>query len=88
MKHQYHFGSPNYAVLKEVAAVSALISDLDRTVLLLENDIATEEERAGVSDPFNTAYPIVARMMTATPGQSERNHRRARTATFVPNRGG
>ena len=65
MKHQYHFGSPNYAVLKEVAAVSALISDLDRAVRLLENDIATEEERAGVSDPFNTAYPIVARMMTA-----------------------
>jgi hypothetical protein len=65
MKHQYHFGSPNHAVLKEVARVSALISDLDRVVRILETDIATEEERAGVSDPFNAGYPVLARMMTA-----------------------
>jgi flagellar FliJ protein len=65
MKHQYHFGSPNYAVLKEVARVSALISDLDRIVRILETDIATEEERAGVSDPFNANYPILARILTA-----------------------
>ena len=65
MKHQYQYGNTNYAVLKEAARLSALISDLDRVVRILENDIATEEERAGISDPFNAAYPILARMMTA-----------------------
>jgi hypothetical protein len=65
MKHQYHFGSPNYPPFKEVAKVSALISDLDRVARVLESDIAAEEERSGVSDPFDAAYPILARMMTA-----------------------
>jgi septation ring formation regulator EzrA len=65
MNHQYHFGSPNYPLLKEVAQVSALISDLDRVVRALESNIAAEEERSGVSDPFNANYPILARMMTA-----------------------
>jgi hypothetical protein len=63
MKHPYHFGSSNYAALKEAAKVRALMGDLDRTVRLLERDIAIEEERARVSDPFNTAYPILARTM-------------------------
>jgi hypothetical protein len=65
MKHPYHFGNPNYAALKETAKVRALMGDLDRTVRLLERDIATEEERARVSDPFNAAYPILARTMAA-----------------------
>jgi hypothetical protein len=65
MKHQYHFGSPNNPVLKEVAQLSALISNLDRIARILDSDIATEEERAGVSDPCNANYPILARMMTA-----------------------
>jgi hypothetical protein len=65
MKHQYHFGSPNYPLLKEVAQLSALVSNLDRVVRVLESDIAAEEERAGVSDPHNANYPILARMMTA-----------------------
>jgi hypothetical protein len=64
MKHRYHFGS-HCAVPKEVARVSALISDLDRVARILESDISTEEKRAGVSDPQNTAYPSLARIMTA-----------------------
>jgi hypothetical protein len=65
MKHQYHFGSPNYPLLKEVAQLSALVSNLDRVVRVLDSDIAAEEERSGVSDPQNAAYPSLARMMTA-----------------------
>jgi hypothetical protein len=64
MKHRYHFGSPNYPA-KEVAKVTALIGNLDRIARILDSDIATEEERAGVSDPCNANYPILARMMTA-----------------------
>ena len=65
MKHQYHFGSPDGAALSEAAKLKALISDLDRVVQILDSHIATEEERARVSDPFSAAYPILARVMTA-----------------------
>ena len=65
MKHRYHFGSPNYPVPKEVAQVSALISNLDRVARILDSDIATEEERAGVSDPNIRQLSVLARMMTA-----------------------
>ena len=63
MKHQYHSGSDS--ARKEATKVKALISELDRRVRLLESDIAREEGVAGVSDPFNAAYPVLARMMTA-----------------------
>ena len=65
MKHQSHFGSPRYVVLKQAAKVRCLISDLDRIVRILDGDIAVEEDRAGVSDRFNAAYPVLARMMIA-----------------------
>jgi hypothetical protein len=65
MKHQYHFGRAPNAELKEAARVGALIGDLYRIVRILDNDIATEEERAGVSDPFNANYPTLARILTA-----------------------
>jgi septation ring formation regulator EzrA len=65
MNQQYHFGSSNYPLLKEAAQLSALIGNLDRVVRVLESDIATEEERAGVSDPHNANYPVLARTMTA-----------------------
>jgi len=65
MKHLYNFGSPNYAALNDAAKLRTLISDLNRVVRMLNCEIATEEERAGVLDPFNAAYPILARMLTA-----------------------
>jgi hypothetical protein len=65
MKHQRHFGSASDVALREVARISALISDLDRVVRVLDSDIATEEERVRVSDPFDPTYPILARTLTA-----------------------
>jgi len=64
MKHQHHF-DPNDVSLREMAQISALIGDLDRCSRLLDSEIVTEEERAGVSDPFNGAYPVLARSLTA-----------------------
>jgi hypothetical protein len=64
MKHQHHF-DPSDVALREVAQISALISDLDRCGRLLDSEIVTEEERAGVSDPLNGAYPVLARSLTA-----------------------
>ena len=65
MKHQRHYGSASDVALSEVARISALISDLDRVVRILDCDIATEEERGRVSDPFDATYPILARTLTA-----------------------
>jgi hypothetical protein len=65
MKHQRHFGSSSDLGLREVARISALIGDLDRVVRILDSDIATEEERVRVCDPFDPTYPIVARMLRA-----------------------
>src|SRR5579871_6736578 len=65
MKHQPRFGSSEYAAVKEAAKLRALICDLDRVVRILENDVATEEAYAGVSNPRSGAYPILARVIAA-----------------------
>ena len=65
MKHQRHFGSATVISLRKVAQISALISDLDRRVQILDCSIAAEEERARVFGPSDAAYPILARTLTA-----------------------
>jgi hypothetical protein len=65
MKRQYHFERPDDAALKHAAKLRTLISDLHRVVRILDCDIAMQEKHAGVSDPFSTAYPVLARTMTA-----------------------
>jgi hypothetical protein len=65
MKHQYQFGKPDDAALLAATKVRALIGDLDRVVRILDSDIAVEEERAGIADPYDAAYPILARMLAA-----------------------
>jgi hypothetical protein len=51
------------SVLREVAVISRILTDLVRTVQLIESDIAAEEERAGVSDRSDVKYPILARTL-------------------------
>jgi hypothetical protein len=65
MKQRYYSGSLTDAARREAAKVGALIDELDRRVRIIESDIAREEAAAGVSDPVNAAYPILARMMIA-----------------------
>jgi hypothetical protein len=65
MKLQRDFKTASDTALREAAQISALISDLDRAVRIINQDIAAEEERARVSDRSNPAYPIFARMLTA-----------------------
>jgi hypothetical protein len=66
MKHQRHFGSANVIPLREVAQIGAFIGDLDRRAQLLDHDIAAEEERAQVFNPFDAAYPVLARKLAAS----------------------
>jgi septation ring formation regulator EzrA len=65
MKHQRHFERASDVALREAAQISTMISDLDRLVQLLDCDIATEEERARISDRSDRVYPILARTLAA-----------------------
>jgi hypothetical protein len=49
----------------EAAKIRKMIADLSRTVLILNSDIAAEEERVGISDRSEATYPILARMLAA-----------------------
>jgi hypothetical protein len=62
VKHPRHF-DPSDVELREAWQISALIEDLDRVVQILDCDIATEEERAGVFKPSHRFYPVVARSL-------------------------
>jgi hypothetical protein len=63
VKHQRDFKKASNIGLGEAAQISALISDLDRIVRIIDADIVHEEKAAGWFDPSNAAYPIVARML-------------------------
>jgi hypothetical protein len=65
MKHQRHFEIANATALREAAVIQTMMDDLNRTVRLLECDVATEEERARIFDRSNAAYPILARTLAA-----------------------
>ena len=63
MKHQRHFDTSE-AAQRDATQIRKMIGDLDRTVHLLDCDIATEEQRARISDRSAVAYPVLARMLT------------------------
>jgi hypothetical protein len=62
MKHQRHFDASDVA-FREAEQIRTLIADLDRLVQILNCDIASEEERAGVADRSEAAYPMLARTL-------------------------
>ena len=62
MRHQRHFDTSE-AVQREAVQIWKMIVNLDRSVQLLNCDIATEEERTGIFDHSDIAYPILARML-------------------------
>jgi uncharacterized protein YqeY len=62
MKHQPHFDTRE-STQREAVQIWKMIVDIDRTVRLLKCDITTEEERVGISDRSDAAYPILARML-------------------------
>jgi hypothetical protein len=59
MKHQRHFDT-SAAAHREAAQIRKMIGDLDRIIQLLSCDITTEEERVGISDRSDVAYPTLA----------------------------
>ena len=65
MRHQHQHESANAIAPRQVSWIAALINNLDQRAQLLDQDIATEEERAQVFDPSHHAYPILATALTA-----------------------
>jgi hypothetical protein len=64
MKYQRHFDT-NEAARRETALIWKMIGDLDRSVQLLNADIAVEENRVWIFDRSDAAYPILARSLAA-----------------------
>jgi len=61
MKHQRHLRS----AVREATEVTILIADLSRIVDILNVDIASKEEEAGVTDHARPEYPALARELRA-----------------------
>jgi hypothetical protein len=64
MKHQRHFDT-KAAAQRETALIWKMIDELDRSVQLLNTDIAVEENRVWIFDRSDAAYPILARSLAA-----------------------
>jgi hypothetical protein len=63
LKHSHYLERESNVAVRETATISALINDLDRVVRILDQDIATEEERGGVFNPTKPDYPALARTL-------------------------
>jgi hypothetical protein len=64
MKHQRHFDT-KAAAQRQTALIWKMIDELDRSVQLLNADIAIEENRVWIFDRSDAAYPMLARSLAA-----------------------
>src|ERR1700738_3498779 len=67
MKHQRRFDLGNRVVLSEttkntgmIADITATIPDIAARIKTLDREIAKEEQRARIFNPFDPAYPMLA----------------------------
>jgi hypothetical protein len=63
MNMQRRFGISSATALREDTTIRTLMDDLDRTMQVVECDIATEEQRAGIFDRADAKYPVLARAL-------------------------
>jgi hypothetical protein len=64
MQHQY-LENVRQTSTTESERLRGMIADLSRRVLLLDSDVAAEEERYGVYDRSDAGYPMLARIIAA-----------------------
>ncbi len=62
IEHQYD--ARRRSVLREVMQIETMIRDLNTSAARLQADAVAEETRVGISDPRDTAYPMLARVLT------------------------
>src|SRR5258708_28483117 len=65
MKTQHHFEIESEDARREGAQIRTMIVDLDRVARFLASDIVIAEERSGVDDRSDPAYPILDRTLPA-----------------------
>jgi hypothetical protein len=64
MKHHHQFGTESGIASKEASEqIRMLITDLSRTVQILDADIAAEERRARVQDLSDADYSVLTGML-------------------------
>jgi hypothetical protein len=63
MNMQRCFGISSATAQREDTTIRTLMDDFDRTMQVVECDIATEEQRAGIFDPADAKYPVLARAL-------------------------
>ena len=63
MRQQHRFETDNETAFREAAQIRTLIDDLGRSIQILACEIETDEERAGLHDTSDSAYPILARTL-------------------------
>ena len=65
MNRQSQYGIQGAVAAREAIVIGTMLHDLARRLALLEADIATEEERSGVSRPTDPRYTMLARSLAA-----------------------
>jgi hypothetical protein len=65
MAKLHRSGNSQDTALRDGGVIGGMLNDLWRTILILNIDISTEEERARVFDMRDPAYPILARTLAA-----------------------
>ena len=60
MNMQRRFGISSATALREDSTIRTRMDDLDRTMQMVECDIATEEQRARIFDRADAKYPVLA----------------------------
>jgi hypothetical protein len=64
MNMQRRFGiSSATTALREASTIRIMMNDLDRIMQVIECDVATEEQRAGIFDRTDVKYPVLARVL-------------------------
>jgi hypothetical protein len=56
-------GNSNITALRDVLVIQTMLEDLQRSVRILDCDIATEEATGRVNDAADPRYPLLARTL-------------------------
>ena len=65
MKKQRHSETTSAREVREAKVIGIMLDDLNRTIQLLDSDIAAEEARTQVFDIFDPLYSMLARTLVA-----------------------
>ncbi|MBR1157507.1 hypothetical protein [Bradyrhizobium sp. JYMT SZCCT0428] len=65
MNKQRYTETASAIAIREARVIRNMLADLDRTICLLDGDIAAEEERSQIFEIFDPRYSLLARTLVA-----------------------